>query len=146
MSDEQAERTRVVIGLLDHSFGQHQGGRQDRSDRFLTEANKIDAVAVTGIHGGMLIGEIPNPEVDPYVWAEWVAAANASPGTQVENQYEQCAECGEWVQATADAPGTPPILVPCGHRAAQVSICPSWNPASGCTCKPGVHGTGFVRF
>lgn len=53
--------------------------------------------------------------------------------TLFADPYKKCPECGGWVDGTADVPG-PLLLVPCGHRAAYVDVCPSWGPVDGCGC------------
>jgi hypothetical protein len=53
--------------------------------------------------------------------------------TSFADPYKKCAQCGRWVDGTADVPG-PLALVPCGHRSEYVDVCPSWGPVDGCGC------------
>jgi hypothetical protein len=76
MSDlEQRRRTVRVLDLLDDSFTAHQRGDVAESDRLLTEACEVDIAAVSGIQGGIMIGEIPSPETRPLEWTGYVQAA-----------------------------------------------------------------------
>ena len=53
--------------------------------------------------------------------------------TRFANPYKQCASCREWVDGARVVPGQL-TLVPCGHEADYVDVCPSWSPDDGCTC------------
>lgn len=70
---EQKRRTVRVLELLSESFEAHRRGDDEAFRRALDEATVLDAFAVTGIQGGMRIGEIPNPERDWLAWGEYVS-------------------------------------------------------------------------
>jgi hypothetical protein len=72
---EQRRRTVRVLGLLSESFEAHQRGDTAAMDRLMSEAAALDVDAVSVIQGGIIIGEIPNPERDWPAWAAYVAAA-----------------------------------------------------------------------
>lgn len=76
-SDALAQRRRTVrvLELLEESFNAWRRGDMPESDRLGGEAAQLDVDAVSVIQGGMIIGEIPNPERDPDVWAQYVQAA-----------------------------------------------------------------------
>jgi hypothetical protein len=89
MSDlEQKRRTVRVLELLSESFEAHRRGDDEAFRRALDEAMELDLFAYDGIRGGIMIGEIPNPERDWPAWGEYVsvnqeglAAAEAGEGT-----------------------------------------------------------------
>ncbi|HTQ93461.1 MAG TPA: hypothetical protein VMK84_28590 [Streptosporangiaceae bacterium] len=70
---EQKRRTVRVLELLTESFEAHRRGDGEGFRRALDEAGEVDAFAVSGIQGGIVIGEIPNPERDWLAWCEYVA-------------------------------------------------------------------------
>lgn len=70
---EQKRRTVRVLELLTESFEAHRRGDDEAFRRTLDEATELDAFAVVGIRGGIMIGEIPNPERDWPAWGEYVA-------------------------------------------------------------------------
>jgi hypothetical protein len=70
---EQKRRTVRVLELLTESFEAHKRGDGEAFRRALDEASEVDAFAVSGIQGGMMIGEIPNPERDWPLWVEYVS-------------------------------------------------------------------------
>lgn len=75
MSDlDQKRRTVRVLELLSESFEAHVRGDDEAFRRALDAASECDAFAVIGIRGGIAIGEIPNPERDWPLWAEYVQA------------------------------------------------------------------------
>lgn len=62
------------------------------------------------------------------------------------NPYLTCDQCQDWVESWHDndrcgCDGTF-WNMPCGHeRVGVTSVCPSWGPVDGCTCrKRGRHG------
>jgi len=69
---EQKRRTVRVLELLTESFEAHRRGDDEGFRRALDEAAVLDPFAVHGIRGGIVIGEIPNPERDWLLWAEYV--------------------------------------------------------------------------
>jgi hypothetical protein len=71
---ERRRRTVTVLDLLDQSFAA-QGAERSR---LIQAATDLDVEAVAIIQGGMLIGEIPNPERDRSGWDEYVQAARDS--------------------------------------------------------------------
>lgn len=71
---EQRARTVRVVNLLDESFTARQAGDVARSGELLDAALDLDPMCVSGIRGGMIIGQIPNPETDYPGWTDWVAA------------------------------------------------------------------------
>lgn len=71
---ERRRRTVTVLDLLDQSFT----ARGAERSRLIQAATELDVEAVAIIQGGMLIGEIPNPENDPDTWREYVQAARDS--------------------------------------------------------------------
>lgn len=48
-----------------------------------------------------------------------------------------CGWCAATVAGYRHAPGHDDdgLNVPCGHRAAVESTCPSWDPVNGCECR-----------
>ncbi len=70
---EQKRRTVRVLELLTESFEAHQRGDGEAFRRALDEATALDPFAVDGIRGGIMIGEIPNPERDWPAWGEYVS-------------------------------------------------------------------------
>jgi len=72
---DQRRRTVRVLELLTASAEAHARGDGDESSRLIAEAASVDAFAMSGIHGGVLIGEIPHPEQDWAGWCEYVQAA-----------------------------------------------------------------------
>jgi hypothetical protein len=76
MSDlDQRRRTVRVLGLLSDSFEARVRGDHAGMDRLMSEAAELDVDAVSVIQGGIVIGEIPNPERDWPAWGAYVAAA-----------------------------------------------------------------------
>ena len=76
MSDlDQRRRTVRVLELLSESFEAHQRGDDESFHAILDTASECDAFALAGIRGGIIIGEIPNPERDWLGWADYVQAA-----------------------------------------------------------------------
>jgi hypothetical protein len=73
---EQLRRTVRVLDLMTKSFEAHERGDGEASGNAIDEALACDAQAVTAVHGGMLIGEVPDPERDLYGWDAYVAAAH----------------------------------------------------------------------
>lgn len=72
---ERSRQTAEVLRLLDESFRAHRDGDKEASDRHATEACRLDVDCVSVVQGGILIGEIPNPDSDYGAWADYVAAA-----------------------------------------------------------------------
>ena len=67
---DQKRRTVRVLELLSESFEAHMRGDDEAFRRALDEAMGLDAFAFSGIQGGIVIGEIPNPERDwPLRWS-----------------------------------------------------------------------------
>jgi hypothetical protein len=76
MSDlDQRRRTVRVLELLGESVEAHARGDAAASERLISEAADVDAFAMSGIHGGILIGEIPSPDRNWAGWCEYVQAA-----------------------------------------------------------------------
>jgi hypothetical protein len=76
MSDlEQRRRTVRVLGLLSESFEAHARGDHAACDEALDAALDCDPAVVSVVRGGMMIGEVPNPERDWPGWGEYVSAA-----------------------------------------------------------------------
>jgi hypothetical protein len=75
---EQHRRTVRVLELLADSYRAHAAGDKDRSASALIEANQVDAFAVTGIAGAMMIGEIPDPNSDLGGYLEYVDGQRAA--------------------------------------------------------------------
>lgn len=76
MDDTQrAQQTAEVLRLLDESFRAHRAGDKATADRVAQEACRLDVDCVSVVQGGILIGEIPNPERDPVGWADYVQTA-----------------------------------------------------------------------
>jgi hypothetical protein len=74
MSDlDQRRRTVRVLELLSDSFEAHERGDTAGMDRLMSEAAELDVSAVSVIQGGIMIGEIPNPERDWPSWVEYVS-------------------------------------------------------------------------
>ncbi len=74
MSDlDQKRRTVRVLELLSESFEAHQRGDDESFRAILDTASECDAFALAGIRGGIMIGEIPNPERDWLAWGEYVS-------------------------------------------------------------------------
>jgi hypothetical protein len=72
---DQKMRTARVLVLLDESFQARARGDQAVFNLLAQEAVRLDVHCVAVIHGGIIIGEIPNPERDYGAWAEYVAQA-----------------------------------------------------------------------
>lgn len=72
---ERTRRTAEVLRLLDSSFAAHARGDTAACDLAMIAACRLDCECVSVIQGGVLIGNIPNPEHDPAGWAEYVQAA-----------------------------------------------------------------------
>ena len=70
---EQKRRTVRVLELLTESFEAHQRGDDEAFRAALDAAFECDPAAVAGIQGGIIIGEIPNPERDWPLWTEYVS-------------------------------------------------------------------------
>jgi hypothetical protein len=70
---KQKRRTVRVLELLSESFEAHARGDDEAFRRALDEAMEHDLPAYDGIWGGIMIGEIPNPERDWPVWVEYVS-------------------------------------------------------------------------
>jgi hypothetical protein len=76
MSDlDQHRRTVRVLGLLSESVEAYARGDASGADRLIAEAAEVDVMAMSGIQGGILTGEIPHPEQDWAAWTEYVQAA-----------------------------------------------------------------------
>jgi hypothetical protein len=76
MSDlDQRRRTIRVLGLLSESVEAYARGDAAGSDRLISEAARVDVMAMSGIQGGILIGEIPHPEQDWAAWTMYVQSA-----------------------------------------------------------------------
>lgn len=71
---EQRRRNVQVLDLLTESLEAHALGERAESARLQDEALSLDSQAMVVITGGMLIGEVPNPEHDWTGWSEYVAA------------------------------------------------------------------------
>jgi len=71
---EQKRRTVRVLELLGESFKAHTHGDKLSSDSAVLDAMELDSAAMLVIQGGMMIGEIPNPERDWTGWLEYLAA------------------------------------------------------------------------
>jgi hypothetical protein len=81
MTDEERRRlTGRVIHLLDLCVKAYR--RDDRPEfiRLREEATGLDAFCVSAILGGIMLGEIPNPETDPDGWAQFVAEKSVDYG------------------------------------------------------------------
>jgi hypothetical protein len=114
----QLRRTVRVLELLDESFRAHQAGDLATFDIAAARANEVDAFAVSGITGGMVIGEIPHPEKAPQAWAEYVAAAQ-SRLAEAETAAGQDWDC------TAYGPEARPSGALCFFAASYARTCPS---------------------
>lgn len=79
----QAERTLRVLELLGESAEAHLAGERSRMSALIDEALEVDDLAVSGIRGGILIGEIPSPTRDPDAYAEYVAAVRDRVASEV---------------------------------------------------------------
>jgi hypothetical protein len=72
---EQRRRTVRVLELMTQSFEAHTRSDEAAFRSAADEAFGVDTTALVGIQGGIVIGEIPNPENDWPAWNEYVAAA-----------------------------------------------------------------------
>lgn len=79
----QRVRTRQVLELLDQSVHAHRTGNAAAVTVLLDAAMEIDAAVVQAVRGGILLGEIPNPDTDPQAWADYLDAWGAAPGKRV---------------------------------------------------------------
>ena len=70
---EQKRRTVRVLELLTESFEAHVRGDDEAFRAALDAAAELDGFALSGIQGGIVIGEIPNPERDWPLWVEYVS-------------------------------------------------------------------------
>jgi hypothetical protein len=75
MGTDQPQRTATVLELLDRSFLAHRIGNRNTAEQLMREAIELDIVCVSGVRGGIMIGEIPNPETDYPAWADYVVTA-----------------------------------------------------------------------
>lgn len=76
MTDQdQHRRTVRVLELLGESSQAFRRGDPGEADRLVGEAADVDAMAMSGIYGGVLTGEIPSPDLDWAGWCEYVQAA-----------------------------------------------------------------------
>ncbi|HTF08543.1 MAG TPA: hypothetical protein VK659_10280 [Asanoa sp.] len=71
----RAQQTARVLALLDESFQARARGDRAEFDRLAQEAVRLDVDCVSVIQGGIVIGEIPNPETDYAGWSDYVATA-----------------------------------------------------------------------
>ena len=83
---DQHRRTVRVLELLSESFEAHKRGDKPATDRIISEAAGLDLLALSGIQGGIIIGEIPNPERD---WNSWVMYVEAARDALAEAEGEQ---------------------------------------------------------
>ncbi|NJP33713.1 hypothetical protein [Micromonospora thermarum] len=75
MTDEERTRqTLRVLELLDESIQAYRRGDKVGSDLAAKAACRLDVHVVSAVQGGILIGEIPNPERDPLAWADYLQA------------------------------------------------------------------------
>jgi hypothetical protein len=72
---DQHRRTVRVLELLSESVEAYARGDASAADRLIQEAAEVDVMAMSGIQGGILIGQIPHPERD---WAEWTMYVQAA--------------------------------------------------------------------
>ena len=72
---DQLRRNVQVMDLLTRSYEAHYRGDREVFESAFDEAMEIDAAAVSVLRGGMMIGEVPNPERDWETWTEYVQAA-----------------------------------------------------------------------
>lgn len=69
---EQKRRSVRVLRLLQESCMAYSRGDLAACDAAISQAMEVDADALLIIQGGMIIGEIPNPDKDPLAWDEYV--------------------------------------------------------------------------
>lgn len=72
---EQRRRTVRVLELMTQSFEAHTRGDAAAVKAAIDEAIDVDFMAFTGIQGGIIIGEVPNPDQDLPGWTAYVGAA-----------------------------------------------------------------------
>lgn len=72
MGTDQHQQTATVLELLDQSWCAHRAGNRAEAERLIVEAVELDVDCVAAVRGGILIGEIPNPETDYPAWADYV--------------------------------------------------------------------------
>jgi hypothetical protein len=108
-----AERTRTtaeVLRLLDESVAAHERGDDAAVGRAIEQALAVDALCVSVIRGGMLIGEVPDPDRDPDGWAAYVQAARRR-----VRQGRRVITAGKRLIARAFY-GLGPVCFACGRR------------------------------
>lgn len=83
MSDDidRSRLTLEVLTLMDQGFQAKAKGDQDGFDRAIQAAVRRDVDCVSVVQGGMIIGEIPNPEFDMNGWDAYFAAARQALGS-----------------------------------------------------------------
>lgn len=72
---DQLRRNVQVMDLLTRSFDAHSRGDIPACNRFADEALDCDPMVFSALQGGMIIGEVPNPERDWAGWREYVDSA-----------------------------------------------------------------------
>lgn len=71
---EQRRRNIAVMDLLTRSVAAHLAGDATGAAEAMAQAYATDAQTVAVLTGGMVIGEVPNPQYEPDEWAAYVAA------------------------------------------------------------------------
>lgn len=68
----QLQRTAHVLLLLDESFVAHKAGNRAAFHVAADAAGSLDPNVVTAVRGGVLIGELANPERNYPAWSDYV--------------------------------------------------------------------------
>ena len=84
---EQKRRTVRVLELLTESFEAHQRGDHEAVRVAVVQAMECDDFALAGIQGGIVIGEIPNPERDWLLWTEYVSVNKEALAAMEDDAY-----------------------------------------------------------
>ncbi len=87
-------QTAKVLQLMDEAYRAHRDRRDDDFARLPREVMELDSVRFGAIHGGIVIGEIPDPARDYDAWDAFVQSA-VDAATEELAQATSCGdECG----------------------------------------------------
>lgn len=87
-------QTAKVLQLMDEVFRAHRDDRLDDFKRLSREAMELDPVRVGAIHGGIVIGEIPDPARDYEAWDAFVQSAVDAATEELARATSCGDECG----------------------------------------------------
>lgn len=87
-------QTAKVVQLMDEVYCAHRDGRRDDFERLSREVLTLDAVRVGAVHGGIVIGEIPDPAQNYPAWEEFVQTAVDAANEELALPISCGDECG----------------------------------------------------